>query len=43
MRPLWIAVLGVIIPLANAQEIVSVTARPDATQSYLLVAPNNAP
>lgn len=41
-RSLLIVALG-IAPLAPAQELVSLATRPDATQSYLLVGPNEAP
>jgi pimeloyl-ACP methyl ester carboxylesterase len=43
MRCLLLAALSVVASLAPAQEIVTLATRADATQSYLLVAPKEAP
>ena len=42
-RLLLIVALGIVAPLAPAQEIVTLATRADTTQSYLLVAPKDAP
>jgi pimeloyl-ACP methyl ester carboxylesterase len=43
MRRLLIVALCLIAPVASAQEIVTLATRPNATQSYLLLAPKEPP
>lgn len=43
MRLPLAAVLGILLPLAHAQEIVTLETRPAVTQSFLLVAPGSSP
>jgi pimeloyl-ACP methyl ester carboxylesterase len=43
MRLALIVALGLVVPVAHAQELLTVEARPGAAQSYLLLAPAGAP
>ena len=43
MKPLLAAILGIIVPLAHGQEIVTLSVRTGTTTSFLLIAPKDAP